>query len=152
MDQVINNASENFSLQPGDEIRLIAQPRTYLSFGAGGKVSEVPFQSAHLSLAEAIARIGGPSPLAADPTAVYLFRFEQPSVTQKLNLPAVTTPIIYKVNMMDPQSYFEMQKIAMRNKDLIYVANASSNQFFRFMSAVNSVFIPIGTTANLIGN
>ncbi len=58
----------------------------------------------------------------------------------KLNLPAARMPIIYRINMMDPQSYFEIQQIAMRNKDLIYVANTSSNQFFRFLSAVNSVF------------
>jgi polysaccharide export outer membrane protein len=147
--RVTAGSVDDVPLYPGDDIQLTYRPRTFLSFGAGGKVTQIKFDSDTLSLAEGIARIGGPADDRADPSAVYLFRFETPAVMSRMGSPAVETPVIYRIDMLDPQSYFELQKFAMRDKDLIYVANARSNKFFRFLTVVNSVFIPVATTASL---
>ncbi len=148
-DQVNKNDTENIAIFPRDDIQLLYRPRTFLSFGASGRVSQVKFESDKLSLAEGIARVGGPSDDRADPSAVYLFRFEDPKTVAMLGKPPARLPIIYKINMLDPQSYFELQHFPMRDKDLIYVANASSNSLFRFLTLVNSVFIPVGTTYSI---
>lgn len=69
-------------LLPGDRVELFNRPRTFLIFGATDKVSQVPFGASVLTLAEALARSGGPSDRIADPSAIFLFR--QVPVTQSV--------------------------------------------------------------------
>lgn len=140
--EIIDTPLDDISMQPGDELELVYEPRTFLSFGASGRVSQVPFDLPTLTLGEAIAKIGGPLDQQADPSAIYLFRFERPDVARRLGIvkSGQRTPVIYRVNMMDPQSYFVMQQFSMRDKDLVYIANARSNQFQKFLVIVNAMF------------
>ena len=52
-------------------------------------------------------------------------------------------PVIYHVDMRDPQTYFLIQQFAMRDKDLIYIANARTVQLYKFLQLINSIFQPI---------
>ncbi len=69
-----SGAPDDFDLQPADGIEFIYQPRTFTAFGATGIVSGISFQTTNLTLAEALARIGGPLDQQADPTGVFIFR------------------------------------------------------------------------------
>lgn len=128
-------SADDLVLDPGDRIEVVRQPRTFTVFGAAGKVSEVPFESSRVSLAEAIARVGGPSDSAADPSAIFLFRNGAPRGTNGL-------PNIYRISMLDPRTYFLAQKVALRDKDLIYIANARSSQPSKFVAIINQLFSP----------
>jgi polysaccharide export outer membrane protein len=155
------DSPDNIAMQPQDRIEVIHQPRTYTVMGATGKVSQVPFSAARVSLAEAVARVGGPSDTQADPTAVFLFRdpFADPdalpqgaAVAAAAGAPAAATvaqappvPVIYRLDMMNPQSYFLAQRFTVHDKDLIYIANAASNNISKFLSMVNLVFQPFYT-------
>ena len=145
------NVIPNIRVLPGDRLRVSYEPRTFLSFGAADRVSEIPIEKANLSLAEAMAQIGGPSDFRADPTAVFLFRYEPAKTAQALGLgsPTEAVPVLYRVNMLDPQTYFETSKFPMRDRDLIYVANAASNKFYKFVGIINSAFGPIGSARNV---
>ena len=123
-------------LDPGDRIEVIRAPRTFTVFGAAGKVSEVAFQSARVSLAEAIARAGGPNDAVADSSGIFLFRLGAP-------LGASHAPNIYRINMLDAKTYFLAQKVALRDKDLIYFANARSNQPSKFVAIISQLFSPV---------
>jgi polysaccharide export outer membrane protein len=154
--QVEDNPLENVVLRPGDRVRLIHQVRSFTVFGAAGKVSEVPLEAADVSLIEGVARAGGPTDERADPNAVFLFRFEPPAVADNLGVPALpgsapgaARPVIYKLDMMNPTSYFLAQRFPMENKDLIYVANARSDRFSKFVSIVYSLALPVITGASL---
>lgn len=145
------DSKENFVLEPGDRIQLDFLPRTISVFGAGGKVAQLPFDAPHLTLAEALARTGGPNDYEADATAVYLFRYETPIASQRLNLtpaPAVT-PVVYHANLLDPTSYMLMQRFAMRDRDVIYVANAQTNKFQKIMGIISGAFLPLSVGKQL---
>lgn len=129
---------DDLVLLPGDRIELQNLPRTYTVFGAINKVSQVPFGSENVSLAEAVARVGGPNDASADPSAVYVFRFEPDP-----QHPAQERPIIYRLNMLSPASYFVGQKFAMRDKDVIYVATAASHQPSKLVQIINQLFTPL---------
>jgi polysaccharide export outer membrane protein len=175
------DSADNIAMQPQDRVEVIHQPRTYTVLGATGKVSQVPFSAAEVSLAEAVARVGGPSDQQADPTAVFLFRDVSSSddVADPAMVPATASaastgkdigttdaagshetsaavaasavprgaaaPVIYRLDMMNPQSYFLAQRFAVRDKDLIYIANAESDNIAKFLSMVNLVFQPFYT-------
>ena len=150
--------AENIPVEPRDRIQVDYLPRSYLSFGATGRVAQIPFDAATVSLAEAVARVGGLDDNRANPEAVFLFRYERPNNLQALGLlpnngsataAAVIPgsvpsgrPIIYKVNMRQPQNFFSIQQFAMQDKDVIYIANAPTVQIYKFLQLISSVATP----------
>lgn len=143
---------EDIRAQPGDRIHVIYQPRTYTVFGAASKeATETPFKSPHVTLAEALARVGGPNDGRADPNAAFLFRFEDPIAAQKLGLKTPTTPlgipVIYKIDMMEPNNYFLAQQIPIKSKDLILIANAKINRFYKLNQLIGTLVSPAITAA-----
>jgi polysaccharide biosynthesis/export protein len=132
-----SNGPQNIALLPGDRIQVFTRPRTFLAFGSTAKVSQVPFSANELSMAEAIARIAGPNENSADASAVYLFRYDHTSQAPG------GTPVIYRLNMLRPDSYFLSQRIGMRDKDVIYIAGAASNQPGKLAQILGQLFSPI---------
>jgi polysaccharide export outer membrane protein len=157
--------AENIAVEPLDRIQVDYLPRTYLAFGATGKVEQIHFDAATVSLAEAIARVGGLDDNRANPEAVFLFRFESAQDTRTLGLvpamadePAVLpgampvgTPVIYQVNLRDPQTFFAIQQFAMKDKDLIYIANAPTVQLYKFLQLIYTFATP-AITAKAVTN
>lgn len=140
LDTIRSNSPNDLVLLPGDRIEIIRQPRTFTVFGAIDRVAQVPFESRRLSLAEALARAGGPSDARADPRSVFVFRMPPNPVA-----PVAGTqpkPVIYRVNMLRAQSYFLAQRFGMRDKDVIYVANAKANQPAKLAQIIGLLFSP----------
>ena len=51
--------------------------------------------------------------------------------------------MIYRLNMLRPDSYFLSQRIGMRDKDVIYIAGAASNQPGKLAQILGQLFSPI---------
>lgn len=139
-------SGDDLILLPGDRIELVTEPRSFSAFGATPKVSQVAFESASLSLAEALARVGGPNDLQADPRSVFLFRYDAAAIV------AGEPPLIYRLNLMKPESYIIAQNFPMRDKDLIYIANSASNPVSKFVAILNQLFSPLLTAKILTDN
>ncbi|WP_243430068.1 polysaccharide biosynthesis/export family protein [Acetobacter sacchari] len=143
---------EDIRARPGDRIHVIYQPRSYTVFGAAGKeATETPFKSPHVSLAEALARSGGPADSRADPNAVFLFRFETPEVARSMGVSTPVTPqgvpIVYQLDMMSPTSYFLAQRVPLKGHDLLLLANAKTNRFYKFNQLIGALISPAITAA-----
>ena len=130
-------APDDLVLLSGDRIELIKRPRSFIVLGATTKTSQVPFETGDLSLAEAVARAGGPNDAQADPAAVFLFRYD-PAIP----IDADAKPVIYRLNLMAPASYFLSQRFAIRDKDVIYIANAAANRPAKLVNIINVLFSP----------
>ncbi|HWI85666.1 MAG TPA: polysaccharide biosynthesis/export family protein [Sphingomonas sp.] len=129
-------AADDLVLIPGDRIELIKRPRSFIALGATDKVSQIPFETGDLSLAEAVARVGGPTDSIADPSAVFLFRYDPAGPNGH------EAPVIYRLNMLQPASYFLSQRFAVRDKDVIYIANAAANRPAKMVNIINQLFSP----------
>lgn len=138
-------SSDDLTLLPGDRIELVNEPRSFSAFGAT-RVAQVGFDSPSVSLAEALARVGGPSDIQADPRAIFLFRYDAAAIA------AGEPPVIYRLNLMNPESYIIAQNFPMRDKDLIYVANSAANPVSKFVSILNQLFAPLLTARVLTRN
>ncbi len=142
---VINDPSENIIVRPNDQIFLTHNPRTFAVLGATQKVSQYTFDTEKVTLAEAIARAGGPIDTIGDPSGIYLFRFE-PWALAKDILPAADAPaggsppdfvpILYRLNLGDAEGYFVAQSIQMRDKDVVLITNAEATQLQKLMAVV----------------
>jgi len=146
----------NFVVAPGDEIELIYQPQTLTIFGASGRVGVIPLPSSHVTLAQGIALGAGPSDDQADPAGVYLFRFETVEGAHKLGFADATepVPVIYHLDLLDPTSYFLLQKWTLRDKDMLYVANSEGMRLKKFLGLLQALFSPVSvaTPARSLSN
>jgi polysaccharide export outer membrane protein len=161
---VYEPAANNIWTHPNDTIFLYNEPQTYTAFGALGTIgSTVPQQGQfnfvgwRLSLSEAMAKAGGLNDSLAEPKFAFLYRGETRDIAtqlgidcSKFNGPII--PVVYNINLRDPAGFFLTTKFQMRNKDVIYVANATSVQaskameFFRLI--VGTVNDPIVAAQN----
>lgn len=152
MQALITNPAENVFVRPGDVVSVARDPQTFVSIGATGKNSIVPFEALGITLDEAIARSGGLDDTRADPAGVFIVRFEQPSEYDQLGLerpspgPLQQVPVIYRVNMREPQGLFLARRFPMRSKDILFVTNASSVELQK-VATILLPFLGVGATA-----
>ena len=146
MEDVISDPTQNIMLQAGDIVTALHQPFSFTVLGATGKNEEINFESKGITLAQALGRIGGLDDNRANAQGVFIFRFEDPAAlaSNTNNAPAAIsgkTPVVYRINLKDPQTFLLAQNFPMNNKDVVYVANAPSTELQKFMTILyGSVF------------
>jgi polysaccharide biosynthesis/export protein len=151
LDTVIRDPRQNVLLQPGDVVTAIFQPLSFTALGATGKNEEVNFEAQGITLAQALARAGGLVDSRSDAQGVFIFRFEPEAALRWPRQPAATTPegmvpVIYRVDLKKPSSFFLMQSFAINNRDIVYVSNAPAAELQKFLNLVFSVAYPVLTT------
>ncbi len=124
------------------------QPYSFTALGATGKNEEINFEAQGITLAQALARAGGLQDSRSDAQGVFIFRLEDAAALQWPDHPVVTTvdgkvPVVYRINLRDPNSFFVAQSFMMDNKDLLYVSNAPIAELQKFLNVVFSVAYPI---------
>jgi protein involved in polysaccharide export with SLBB domain len=78
LDTIIRDPKQNIALQPGDVVTALFQPLSFIVLGATAKNEELNFEAQGITLAQALARVGGVQDRLADARAVFIFRFEDP--------------------------------------------------------------------------
>jgi polysaccharide biosynthesis/export protein len=154
---LLNHPEENIYVLPGDVVTVVRDPQTFTAFGATGRSEKFSFDTAGITLEEAIARAGGLNDYKADPGGVFLLRFEPvPLVAQFVPgtvLPpgGNLVPVIYRLNLRDAHSFFLARSFAMKDKDIIYIANSASDQISKFLGLVGLVTSPVISGAATYG-
>lgn len=153
LESVIRDPRQNVRLQPDDIMTVLFQPFSFTALGAIGRNEELPFEATGLTLAQALGRISGLQDHRADLKGVFIFRLEDPSAlhpairaTAKLT-PDGRVPVIYRINMRDPATFFVAQSFPMRNRDVLYVSNAPLADFQKFVNVIYSTLLPVASTA-----
>ena len=137
LSQIRAGSAADLQLLPGDRLEILQRDRSFTVFGATSRVSEINFEKARLTLSDAVARAGGPNSDEADPTGIFVFRFEKDPT-----MPSGERPIIYRLDMTKPASYFLSQRFVMRDKDVMYIANARWNQIRKFIDILHTIALP----------
>ena len=151
MEKLVSDPAENIYAWPGDVLTLVQVPQTFSVFGATGSNMQVSFGAQEITLAQALAKAGGLLDLRADPAGVFLFRFEPPAVVGALKAPPLaigpggTSPVVYRLDLSDANSYFFAQRFPVEDKDVIYVANARLNELQKFFTLLNTITGPVIT-------
>jgi polysaccharide export outer membrane protein len=148
MGALMDEPSNNIYLLPNDVVFVYQQPQTFLAFGASGAQGQFKFDAWRLSLAEALAKQGGLNDAQANPAAVFLYRGETRAVARDLGVDVDRfdgriIPVIYKLDLRDPSGYFLAQKFPMRNKDVIYSANATAVEATKFLVFLRTVLATV---------
>lgn len=154
LDTIIRDPKQNIALLPGDVVTSLFQPLSFTVLGATGKNEELNFEAQGISLAQALARAGGLQDARADAQGVFIFRLESPSAMELNGSALFTTPdgkvpVIYRVNLKDPASFFVAQGFPVQNKDVLYVSNAPAAELQKFLNIVTSSVFSVVNLVNV---
>jgi polysaccharide biosynthesis/export protein len=146
---LVYEPSNNIYARPNDTIYVYREPQTFVAFGAvsgatlGGQL-QYGFDAWRLSLAEAVAKAGGLNQALADPASIFLYRGETRQIAEQLGVDVSRfegpiIPVVYNVNFRDPATYFLATKFEMRNKDVLYVSNATTVETAKLLDHIRLI-------------
>jgi len=153
LETVIRDPRQNIPLRAGDVVTALFQPLSFTALGATGKSDEINFEARGISLAQALARAGGLIDNRYNAEGVFMFRFEsKQALAFAADVPATPdgrVPVIYRVDLRDPRSFFVAQSFPMENKDVLYIANAPGSELQKFLNLLLSTIYPIDRVITL---
>ncbi len=158
MDALIRDPRQNVRLRPDDVVTAIFQPFSFTSLGATGVNAEIPFEASGITLSQALGRINGLQDSRANAKGVFIFRWEDPSALRgaiPVGAPARADgkiPVIYRVNLSDPTTFFVAQNFPVKNRDVVYVSNAPGAELQKFVSIISQAAFSIIGITNGLGN
>lgn len=156
--RLLSDPRENILLQPGDILAASRQPQSFTAFGATGRNAQIEFGAESISLIEAMAKTGGLLDSRADPRGVYVLRYEPRALVASLQAPATTPgnaaeamPVVYRLDLSEARSYFLGQRFPMRDRDIVYVSSAATNELKKLLELVGLISQPVIQGAVLQG-
>jgi polysaccharide biosynthesis/export protein len=143
---LVAEPSENIFAEPGDILTLVRRTKVISVFGATGKNTAVTFDADRMFLTEALAKGGGLDDSNADPRAVYLLRYEDGTVAKALGEPdpgSRPVPVAYRLDLSQVASYHLAQRFPVRDKDIVYVADAEVTPLEKVLNVFSNITAPV---------
>ncbi|AYD00546.1 polysaccharide biosynthesis/export family protein [Neorhizobium sp. NCHU2750] len=156
---IIENPTENIYVQPGDQIFVTRDPRTFTLLGSVKASSRIDFGANDLNLLEAVALGRGGNDQAVDARGYFLFRYEDAEVVQSLLGPSRFNelvrkgmqpdkdghyPIVYRFDMSQPDSMLVGQTFPVKSRDVIYASRHPTVDLTKFLQVIGT---PLGIAA-----
>ncbi len=152
LEDLIDYPENDIWLAPGDTVLVSHKPRTYAAFGAVNTTQLVPFKTRSVTLADALAQVGGLKDMSADAGGVFLFRYEANELVRQLR-PGLAdkfsngpVPLIYRLDFNQPAAFFLARSLEMKDQDIIYVANHRVAEFGKFLQIIEPMLTGYATT------
>jgi len=148
---LVYTPANNVWVHPGDTIYVYREPQIFLAFGASGSQGQFPFDMWKINMAQAMAKAGGLLDAQAEPSGVYVYRREPRELAERLGVDCSkfvgpTVPIVYNADFRDPAAYFLATKFDMRDKDVLFAANAATVDTAKFLQFVRVVIATANDT------
>lgn len=156
LEAVIRDPRQNIRVQSDDVVTALFQPFSFTALGATGRNEELPYEGTGLTLAQALGRVAGLQDQRADAKGVFIYRLEDPAaldpaIRDSARLtPDGRVPVIYRVNLRDPSTFFVAQSFPIHDKDVLYVSNAPFADIQKFVSVVSSTIFPVAAVATAV--
>jgi polysaccharide biosynthesis/export protein len=162
LSHVVHDPRENIFIRSNDVIFITREQPTFTALGAlnqnvFGFNSEFAFDVETLTLAQAMGKAGGLADQQADPSEVYVNRYEDRHFLEKLGVDTTrftfdNIPTIYRLNLRDPSGMLLAAGFQMRSKDVIYVANARVVDYYKLLTLISNTAVTASNAANAVTN
>ena len=150
LERLVAEPDENIYARPGDVLTLVRVPQTFSVFGATGRNAVIGFGAETITVSQALAKSQGLRDDLANPKGVFLFRYEPIAVVHALGEPKATrardgiSPVVYRFDFAEANTYHLADRFPVRDKDIIFVADAAAvqiNKLFSVFSTLTGPFI-----------
>lgn len=158
LEAIIAQPAQNIRMRPEDVVTVLHQPYSFIAMGAVATSAEIPFEGRGISLAQALARVGGLRDNQANIRGVFVFRLEQPEAldpAQRMATQALEdgrVPVIYRLDLSDARGFFVAQEFQIRDQDVVYVSTAPGAELREFLSTVTSLAFSAIAIGNVVTN
>ena len=158
LEAIIAQPAQNIRMRPEDVVTVLHQPYSFIAMGAVARSAEIPFEGRGISLAQALARVGGLRDNQANIRGVFVFRLEQPEALDPAQLTATQAledgrvPVIYRLDLSDARGFFVAQEFQIRDQDVVYVSTAPGAELREFLSTVTSLAFSAIAIGNVVTN
>lgn len=147
----------NVLVSAGDAIFLSRKPLKFVALGAVQAPGEQIFRTSTLSMTDALGQTIGLESSRADAKGVFLFRRESVELARRYGIQLLaedreTVPIVYQLNLKDPQSFFAMNAFPIRPGDILYVSPAPLADAAKFFQILSGATATIAIPRTLGGN
>lgn len=151
---IIDAKGENIKVNAGDRIILRHEPEAFVVLGAVNRPGNFPMLSTRTNLLEAIASANGFSDDRANRRGLFVFRFEPRTVAERLgpipaNLTGEKVPVVYRIALYDPVSYFVATQFIVRDKDAVFAANSTLVDARKLLGLASTILAPTAQAANV---
>lgn len=148
---LVYRPANNVWVHPGDTIYVYREPQVFLAFGAAGAQGQFTFDMWKINMAQAMAKAGGLLDAQAEPAGVYVYRREPRELAERLGVDCSKfvgplVPVVYNVDFRDPAGFFLASKFEMRDKDVLFAANAATVDTAKFLQFVRVVIATANDT------
>lgn len=146
LEDLVEDTQKNIYLRGKDTVYLYREANEFQAYGAVNLAGRYDFGKRSITLAEAMGISRGLNDDKADPEEVYLYRIENRDFLDNLGIEYpkelsgekyATLPVIYKLNLRNADGFFMAQQFPMQKNDIIYIANAESVEFIKFLNIIN---------------
>lgn len=158
LEAIIAQPAQNIRMRPEDVVTVLHQPYSFIAMGAVATSAEIPFEGRGISLAQALARVGGLRDNQANIRGVFVFRLEQPEALDPAQRRATQAledgrvPVIYRLDLSDARGFFVAQEFQIRDQDVVYVSTAPGAELREFLSTVTSLAFSAVAIGNVVTN
>ena len=146
LQEIYDHPAKNIQLRPGDTIIVRKRALGFKAFGSTGRIGSYPIPYEDLTLSDALAASGGPSDMQANPSTIFVYREEPIELLRELGRGQTKTgpfaPVIYQLNLHDPEGFFHAEKFLVRDRDIIYYAASGSSGVHKIMGVLNTFLAP----------
>jgi polysaccharide export outer membrane protein len=141
MTRIVREPENNIFVRPGDTIYVSREQRAFVVLGASGQNGEFFFDNETVTLAQGVGKAGGLLDERADPGAVFLYRSEPRDLLASMGYDVSRfegryVPTVYALDLRDPSGFFLARQIALRDRDVLFVANAISVDVVKLLNFV----------------
>ncbi len=153
--RIMHDPALNIALSPRDSVILSRRTDVFYAFGSVGRVGSMPYGEHTENLLQAMGVIAGLQDRRADPRGVFIFRYTPVPLASSLGLmskagakvaAADDVPVVYHINMENPNSFFIMNTFPVRPSDIIYVSNAPLNDFQKVVDTMLGAAVALNTS------
>ncbi len=149
---LFDHAGHDIALRGGDRVYIEEDTRTFTALGATGVQNAVEFDHREISAIEALARVGGLSTAAADPTGVFVLRNEPAAIANRLlgrtDLTGMQR-VVYVHNLTRPNGMFFARDFDIRDGDTVYVTEAPITQFNKVVAALTGTLSAVDVASSV---
>ncbi len=146
-DDLTRNSMENIYLYPGDTIRVMQDQYEVTVLGATNSNTILNYGDNGLSISDVIAKTSGLNDFRANPKGVFVFR--KAEFSQSKLASGEATPEVLRFDLSSAEGLLLAQKFQLKNKDMLYVSNASGSELQKFLSIIGSIISPVSTTTSM---
>jgi polysaccharide biosynthesis/export protein len=143
-----NHPNTNIPLPAGDRVLVETDTRALTSLGSTGTQARIGFPTQTISAIEALALVGGLSPVTSDPQGIFVFRNEAAKTANHVLGRSDLTgegKIVYILDITKPTGIFIARDFTIRDQDTVYVTEAAFTQWNKLIAAVTGSLDAVNT-------